>query len=93
MIIYELRVRAECTNEIRPGKICGAHVAEDQTWCPVCGEPTLSRRVGPSASSVRLARLTPIRAATRLLSSDETRVRLRAEAFGASSEFERRSRR
>jgi hypothetical protein len=46
MVTYELQVRAECTNEIRPGKMCGAHVAEGQTWCPVCGEATRTRRIG-----------------------------------------------
>ena len=46
MVTYQLQVRAECTNEIRPGKICGAHLSEDQTWCPVCGEPTMTRRIG-----------------------------------------------
>lgn len=37
--------RMECTNEIRPGKICGAHVAAGKNWCPVCGEPTRTRRL------------------------------------------------
>jgi hypothetical protein len=37
--------RVECLNEIRPGKICGAHLTSGMTWCPVCGEPTLTRRV------------------------------------------------
>ena len=74
MVTYKLQVRAECTNEIRPGKICGAHVAEDQTWCPVCGEPTMTRRVRLRAS------VSALRATARLSSIDETRTRLRAEA-------------
>ena len=37
--------RVECLNEIRPGKICGTHLAPGMTWCPVCGEPTLTRKI------------------------------------------------
>jgi hypothetical protein len=37
--------RVECLKQIRLGlgRICGAHLREDQTWCPVCGEPTTTR--------------------------------------------------
>jgi hypothetical protein len=38
--------RVECLNQVRPGKICGAHLPEGQTWCPVCGERTATRLVG-----------------------------------------------
>jgi hypothetical protein len=37
--------RVECLNEIRPGKICGTHLTPGMTWCPVCGEPTMTRRI------------------------------------------------
>lgn len=37
--------RVECLNEIRPGKICGTHLTPGMTWCPVCGEPTMTRPI------------------------------------------------
>lgn len=37
--------RVECLNEIRPGKICGTHLTPGMTWCPVCGERTMTRRI------------------------------------------------
>ena len=41
--------RVECLNEIRPGKICGAHRAADDPRCHVCGRLTKTRHV-PSAT-------------------------------------------
>ncbi len=29
--------RVECLNEVRPGKICGAHRLAEQPCCGVCG--------------------------------------------------------
>lgn len=37
--------RVECLNEIRPGKICGTHLTPGWTWCPVCGERTMTRPI------------------------------------------------
>lgn len=35
--------RVECLNQVRFGRICGAHLREGQRWCPVCGAPTTTR--------------------------------------------------
>ena len=43
--------RVECLNEIRPGKICGTHLAPGMTWCPVCGGPTLTRKIDADEDS------------------------------------------
>jgi hypothetical protein len=45
MVNYPAVNRVECLNEIRPGKICGAHLAPGKTFCPVCGEKTTTRRI------------------------------------------------
>ena len=45
MVKYPTENRVECLNQIRPGKICGAHLAEGKTFCPVCGENTTTRRI------------------------------------------------
>ena len=45
MVTYPTETRVECLNQIRPGKICGAHLPAGKTWCPVCGERTTTRRV------------------------------------------------
>lgn len=45
MVKYLVGNRAECLNQIRPGKICGAHLAAGKTFCPVCGEKTITRPV------------------------------------------------
>ena len=47
MVKYLVGSRAECLNQIRPGKICGAHLAAGKTFCPVCGEKTTTRRIDP----------------------------------------------
>ena len=52
----KLHDRAECLNEIVPGKICGAHLEAGQTWCPVCGERTTTRRIGGSRDVLRYHR-------------------------------------
>ena len=58
MVKFPSNDRVECLNEIRPGKICGAHISAGRSWCPVCGEPTRTRRVNGSyeVSQERLAR-------------------------------------
>ena len=48
MVRFPSDDRVECLNEIRPGKICGAHISAGRSWCPVCGEPTRTRRVNAS---------------------------------------------
>jgi len=45
MVKYQTEHRVECMNLVRPGKICGAHLPEGRTFCPVCGEKTITRRV------------------------------------------------
>jgi hypothetical protein len=45
MPMLPLPCRVECLNEIRPGKICGAHRLADQVCCSVCGEPSRTRPV------------------------------------------------
>ena len=45
MVKFPNEDRVECLNEIRPGKICGAHLPAGKTWCPVCGAPTKTRRI------------------------------------------------
>jgi uncharacterized Zn finger protein (UPF0148 family) len=35
--------RVECLNRTRTGRICGAHLTEGMTFCPVCGEKTTTR--------------------------------------------------
>ena len=45
MVKYETEHRVECMNLVRPGKICGAHLPEGRTFCPVCGEKTITRPV------------------------------------------------
>ena len=45
MVKYPTAHRVECLNQIRPGKICGAHLTEGRTFCPVCGEKTTTRPV------------------------------------------------
>ena len=46
MVRFPIGQRMECLNEIRPGKICGAHLPPGQTFCHVCGEKAMTRRVG-----------------------------------------------
>ena len=45
MVKFPTDNRVECLNQIRPGKICGAHLTEGTTFCPVCGEKTTTRRI------------------------------------------------
>ena len=45
MVKYQTEHRVECMNLVRPGKICGAHLPEGRTFCPVCGEKTITRPV------------------------------------------------
>ena len=45
MVKYHTENRVECMNIVRPGKICGAHLPEGRTFCPVCGEKTITRPV------------------------------------------------
>jgi hypothetical protein len=44
--------RVECLNQVRFGRICGAHLGEGQTWCPVCGAPTTTRPLDAAESLV-----------------------------------------
>ena len=41
--------RVECLNQTRTGKMCGAHLTEGMTFCPVCGEKTTTRRLDPAS--------------------------------------------
>lgn len=45
MPMLPLPCRVECLNEIRPGKICGAHRLSNQSRCSVCGIPSRTRPV------------------------------------------------
>lgn len=57
MVKYPTDNRVECLNQIRPGKICGAHLTEGRTFCPVCGEYTTTRRIDSDYEVNRVLRV------------------------------------